>query len=95
MNCKKLTVRFDLDRPDERQAWEYLQSMDTISKNRAVLSIINQAERTSRIQEVLRRVVQKELSVALRQLSVQPIQTVPKSDDGMDDTIMNFLESFT
>lgn len=94
MNCKKLTVRFDLDRPDERQAWEYLQSMDTISKNRAVLSIINQAERTSRIQEVLRRVVQKELSVALRQLSVQPIQTVPKSDDGMDDTIMNFLESF-
>ena len=95
MNCKKLTVRFDLDRLDERQAWEYLQSMDTISKNRAVLSIINQAERTSRIQEVLRRVVQKELSVALRQLSVQPIQTVPKSDDGMDDTIMNFLESFT
>lgn len=95
MNCKKLTVRFDLDRPDERQAWEYLQSMDTISKNRAVLSIINQAERTSRIQEVLRRVVQKELSVALRQLSVQSIQTVPKSDDGMDDTIMNFLESFT
>ena len=95
MNCKKLTVRFDLDRPDERQAWEYLQSMDTISKNRAVLSIINQAERTCRIQEVLRRVVQKELSVALRQLSVQPIQTVPKSDDGMDDTIMNFLESFT
>lgn len=95
MNCKKLTVRFDLDRPDERQAWEYLQSMDTISKNRAVLSIINQAERTSRIQEVLRRVVQKELSVALRQLSVQPIQTAPKSDDRMDDTIMSFLESFT
>ena len=53
MQRKKMTLRFDLDRPEDRQAWEYLQGLNPASMNKAVLSIINQAELTSRIQTVL------------------------------------------
>ena len=37
MPCTKMTLRFDLDRPEDRQAWEYLQRLNPVSMNRAVL----------------------------------------------------------
>lgn len=94
MNCKKLTVRFDLERPDERQAWEYLQGMKGISKNKAVLSIINQAERSNKIQKMFRRIVQEEIATAMKKVPSQPVQAGPIEDYGMDATIMEFLDSF-
>ena len=33
MQRKKMTLRFDLDRPEDRQAWEYLQRLDATSMN--------------------------------------------------------------
>ena len=94
MQRKKMTVRFDLDRSEDRQAWEYLQSLNPASMNKAILTIINQAERTSRVQGMIRDIVKGELASALNHLPVQSVQTESRGDDGMDDTIMDFLDSF-
>ena len=95
MQRKKMTLRFDLDHPEDRQAWEYLQRLNPVSVNRTVLAIINQAERVSLIQAEFRSIIREELSTALKQLSVQTVQLEPVGDDEMDDTIMDFLENFS
>ena len=89
MQRKKMTLRFDLDRPEDRQAWEYLQGLNPASMNKAVLSIINQAELTSRIQEIVQNTIREELAT-LKQLPVQPVQTEPEGDDGTDDASWAF-----
>ena len=48
MQNKKMTLRFDLDRPEDKRAWEYLQSLNGASMNRNVLTIINQTEQADR-----------------------------------------------
>jgi len=63
--------------------------------NKAVLAIISEAERTDRIKDTLRSVIQEELTAALTGLSFQPAPTELVCADGMDDTIMGFLENFT
>ena len=35
-----MSLRFNLDKEDERRAWEYLQNLDT-SRNKAVITAIN------------------------------------------------------
>ena len=94
MQRKKLTLRFDLDRPEDKRAWEYLQSLNGASMNRTVLAIINQTEQINRIQELIRSAIREELST-LKGTSFQPIPTEPIYEDGMDDTIMDFLDNFT
>ena len=89
-----MTLRFDLARPEDRQAWEYLQSLNPASMNKAVLTIINQAERASRVQGMIRSIVREELATALNHLPVQSVQTESENDDGMDDAIMDFLDNF-
>ena len=94
MQRKKMTLRFDLDHPEDRRAWEYLQRLNPASMNRAVLAIINQAELTSRIQEMIQNTIREELT-ALKHLPIQPMRTEPGDDDEMDNTIMDFLDSFS
>ena len=93
MQRKKMTLRFDLDHPEDRRAWEYLQGLNPVSMNKAVLAIINQVELTNRIQEMIQSTIREELA-ALKQLPVQPVQMEPGGNDGVDDTIMDFVNSF-
>lgn len=95
MQRKKMTLRFDLDHPEDRRAWEYLQGLNAVSLNRTVLTIINQAEHTSLMQDKLRSIIREEFDTALNRLPVQPVQTQPEDDDGADDTIIDFLEHFS
>ena len=95
MQRKKMTLRFDLDCLEDRRAWEYLQGLNAVSLNRTVMTIINQAERISLLQDEFRNIIREELAAALKQLPVQSVQTEPGSDDGMADTIMEFLDSFS
>ena len=95
MQIKRMTIRFDLDNPEDRQAWEYLRGLNPASMNRAVLAIVNQAEQAARIGGMVRGIIREELSAALRQAPVQPVWAEPEGDDGMDDTIMDFLDSFS
>lgn len=94
MQNKKMTLRFDMDTPEDKRAWEYLQKLNATSMNKAVLTIINQAEQTRRIQEIIRCTIREEISAALNQFSFQPIPAEPVCDDGTTDTIMDFLENF-
>ena len=94
MQRKKMTLRFDLDHPEDRQAWEYLQGLNAVSLNRTMVAIINHADRANRVQNMIRGIMQEELAAALRQAPVQPVWAEPEGDDGMDDTIMDFLDSF-
>ena len=94
MQIKRMTIRFDLDNPEDRQAWEYLRGLNPASMNRAVLAIVNQAEQAARIGGMVRDIIRKELSAALRQVPVQSVRTEAVSEDGADDTIMDFLNSF-
>ena len=94
MQIKRMTIRFDLDNPEDRQAWEYLRGLNPASMNRAVLAIVNQAEQAARIGGMVRGIVREELSAALRQAPVQSVRTEAVSEDGADDTIMDFLNSF-
>ena len=95
MQRKKMTLRFDLDRPEDRRAWEYLQGLNAVSLNRTVLAIINQAERVSLMKDELRNIIREELSTILERASVQPVRTEPVESGEMDDTIMGFLENFS
>ena len=89
-----MTIRFDLDNPEDRQAWEYLRGLNPASMNRAVLAIVNQAEQAARIGGMVRGIIREELSAALLQVPVQSVRTEAVSEDGADDTIMDFLNSF-
>ena len=89
-----MTIRFDLDNPEDRQAWEYLRGLNPASMNRAVLAIVNQAEQAARIGGMVRGIIREELSAALRQVPVQSVRTEAVSEDGADDTIMDFLNNF-
>ena len=94
MQRKKLTLRFDLDHPEDKRAWEYLQSLNGASMNRTVLAIINQAEQNNRIKELIRSAIREELGT-WKGASFQPAPMEPTYEDGMDDTIMDFLDNFT
>lgn len=90
-----MTLRFDLDHPEDRQAWEYLQGLNAVSLNRTLVSIVNQAAHISLIKDDFRSIIREELAAALKQLPVQPVQPEPGSDDEVDDTIMDFLDNFS
>ena len=94
MQRKKMTLRFDLNHPEDRRAWEYLQKLNAVSLNRTMVAIINQAERISLIKDELRSIIREELAAALRQAPVQPVWAEPEGDDGTDDAIMGFLDNF-
>ena len=94
VQIKRMTIRFDLDNPEDRQAWEYLRGLNPASMNRAVLAIVNQAEQAARIGGMVRGIILEELSATLRQVPVQSVRTEAVSEDGADDTIMDFLNSF-
>jgi len=94
MQRKKMTLRFDLDHPEDRQAWEYLQRLHAVSLNRTMVSIINQAERISLLKNEFRSIIREELAAALKQLPVQSIEFEPETNDETDNTIMDFLDNF-
>ncbi len=95
MQRKKLTLRFDLEHPEDRQAWEYLKGLNAVSLNRTMVSIINQTEHISRLKDEFRSIIQEELAAAMKQLPVQSIELEPEYNDEMDNTIMDFLDNFS
>ena len=46
MNTKRFSLRFNLDREDDRRAWEALHRMDTRSINQEIIARINAKEQT-------------------------------------------------
>ena len=61
MNTKRLSLRFNLEREDDRRAWEALHRMDARSINQEIIMRINAKEQTDVLKELIRQIVSEEL----------------------------------
>ncbi|MFQ7856631.1 MAG: hypothetical protein ACLRIS_17420 [Flavonifractor plautii] len=55
MKVKRLSLRFNLDREDDRRAWEALHRMDARSINQEIIARINAKEQTDVLKELIRQ----------------------------------------
>ena len=62
MKLKRFSLRFNLDREDDRRAWEALHRMDARSINREIIARINAKEQTDVLKELIRQIVSEELA---------------------------------
>lgn len=106
MSVRRLNLRFNLDREEERRAWEYLQGV-TRSKNSVIIQAVNayedaltQREREDAFLERLAQTVRAELKGVQIMVAQPPAQTasVPVGETAeqaeSEDTLLEFLDSF-
>ena len=92
MSTKRLTVRFNLQNKEERQAWEFLHSRDGPSLSKEVIRILNAAQQYEDLQTLIRQTITEAL-----QGIVAPAEPVPdvSGDEETDATVLDFLDSFS
>lgn len=92
MSTKRLTVRFNLQNKEERQAWEFLHSRDGPSLSKEVIRILNAAQQYEDLQTLIRQ----NITEALQRIVV-PTEPVPdvSDDEETDATVLDFLDSFS
>lgn len=77
-----MSLRFNLDKEDERMAWEYLQSLDT-SRNKAVIAAINAS--LEPVNFAIIKAVKEAVQDCLRNISFaqmeQPVEISKISED--------------
>ena len=107
MSIKNLKIRFNLDKENDRKAYEYLQGADH-SYSKAVISAICEylelSERTATEVAFLERVITtiiEELAKAnpfgLLQLMQTPPAQIPAEKENKsetEETVMDFMDSF-
>ena len=108
MSIKNVKIRFNLDKENDRKAYEYLQSADH-SYSKAVISAICEylelSERTASEDAFLERVIatiKEELAKAnplggLLQLVQTPPAQIPAEKENKaetEETVMDFMDSF-
>ena len=57
MNTKRFSLRFNLEREDDRRAWEALHRMDARSINQEIIARINAKEQTDVLKGLIRQAV--------------------------------------
>ena len=91
MSVKRMSLRFNLDKEEERRAWEHLQAVPG-SRNRAVINAINQT-----LPEDLADVIRSTVRECFREFSAvpaeKPVQIPAISEDelGLLDSLEDFL----
>lgn len=92
MSTKRLTVRFNLQNKEERQAWEFLHSRDGPSLSKEVIRILNAAQQYENLQALIRQTITEAL-----QGIVVPSEPVPdiSGDEETDAAVVDFLNSFS
>lgn len=92
MSTKRLTVRFNLQNKEERQAWEFLHSRDGPSLSKEVIRILNAAQQYENLQALIRQTITEAL-----QGIVVPSEPVPdiSGDEETDAAVLDFLNSFS
>ena len=107
MSIKNLKIRFNLDKENDRKAYEYLQDTD-YSYSKAVISAICEylglSERTATEDAFLERVIatiKEELAKAnpfgLLQLVQTPPAQIPAEKENKaetEETVMDFMDNF-
>ena len=89
MTSKRISVRFNLDNPDELKAWEYLHRLKTDSLNKEIISMINASRQNNDLRELLRQTI----TVALQGMSFQPVEIKSEITES-DLASLNFIDSF-
>ena len=89
MTSKRISVRFNLDNPDELKAWEYLHRLKTDSLNKEIISMINASRQNNDLRELLRQTI----TVALQAMSFQPVEIKSEITES-DLAALNFIDSF-
>ena len=108
MNIKNVKVRFNLDKENDRRAYEYLKESET-SYSKAVISAIcgylslseSTVSEDAFLERVIQTIRQETASInplrSLLQLSQTPVQAPPvaeESDTEAEETVLDFLDSF-
>ena len=93
MNTKRFSLRFNLDREDDRRAWEALHRMDARSINQEIIARINAKEQTDVLKELIRQIVSEELSRATEIGTIRPVAQGEASAEDIN-TVLDFLNSF-
>ena len=89
MTSKRISVRFNLDSPDDLKAWEYLHRLKTDSLNKEIISMINASKQNNDLRELLRQTI----TVALQGMSFQPVELKSEITES-DLAALNFIDSF-
>ena len=92
MSYKRISIRFNLDIEDERNAWELLHSNRCGPINKEVIDSINTAHKLSTLEALLRKAISEELRSISLHIPFEP-DTDSASDEN-ESSIMDFLESF-
>lgn len=85
MNSKRISLRFNLDSPDDLAAWDYLHTLKADSINKEIIAIINSARQN-------RDLLRQTISVALQGMSLQPVEKQEITES--DIAALDFLDSF-
>lgn len=93
MTVKRFSLRFNLDREDDRKAWDAIHRMDARTVNKEIIARINSKEQMDVLKDFIRQVVSEELTKATNSGSFsQAVQ----NENGAEDleNVFNFLDSF-
>lgn len=90
MSYKRISIRFNLDIEDERNAWELLHSSSCGPINKEVIDSINTAHKLSTLEALLRKVISEEL----RNISLH-IPFEPDTDSASDENESSRQPAFT
>ncbi|MBQ5522828.1 MAG: hypothetical protein IIT86_08455 [Oscillospiraceae bacterium] len=104
MSIKNVKVRFNLDKENDRRAYEYLKEAE-VSYSKAVISIIcgymdlsdNKAAEDAFLERVIQTIRQETASFNPLRGLLQLAQTPPvaeKPDTETEETVLDFLGSF-
>ena len=87
MNTKRFSLRFNLDREDDRRAWEALHRMDTRSINQEIIARINAKEQTDVLKELIRQTVSEELERTAKNSRDRPAAQAEASAEDLNSGI--------
>jgi hypothetical protein len=89
MISKRISLRFNLDCPDDRAAWEYLHKLNVESINKEIISMINASRQNQNIRELLRQTI----VAAMQGMSFQPVESRSEITEN-DLAALDFIDSF-
>lgn len=93
MSIKRMSLRFNLAREDDRKAWEYLQSLSE-TKNKAVIEAINRLEETDEsLAQVIETTIRncfKDISVVQTKEEEHPL-TLSEEENDLLDSLDDFF----
>lgn len=94
MKLKRFSLRFNLDRENDRRAWEALHRMDARSINQEIIARINAKEQTDVLKELIRQTVSEELERTAKNSRDRPAAQAEASAEDLN-TVFDFLNSFS